>query len=97
MKKKYVMTLLAMTLVCSTSMTSFAASSSHVTLQVQSDDGGGDGGDGGGDPDIVKVEIPSDIPLVMNAKDGSVTVASNLGIKNLDDIRHNATVSKRNR
>lgn len=84
------MTLLAMTLVCSTSMTSFAASSSHVTLQVQSDDGGGDGGDGGGDgdPDIVKVEIPSDIPLVMNAKDGSVTVASNLGIKNLDDTQN---------
>lgn len=88
MKKKYVCAMLAMMLIGSMNMPIMAASTSNVTLKVEPTEGG-DGEDGGGDgPEIVAVQIPSDIPLSMNPEDGSVTVASNLAIQNLDETQN---------
>lgn len=91
MKRKYVCAMLALMLASSMSMPVLAASTSNVTLQVTpTDGGGGDGGDeGGGEgPELVKVEIPSDIPLSMDPETGEVTVASNLAIQNLDETQN---------
>lgn len=88
MKRKYVCAMLALMLASSMSMPVLAASTSNVTLQVTPTDGGGGDGGGGEGPELVKVEIPSDIPLSMDPETGEVTVASNLAIQNLDDTQN---------